>query len=169
MVGCAAHPIAEHFEPLEQLSERPFGGGNFVTTIGSSVWVDDIDDFLARRPEGSVSYNGLMLHERVHSIRQGNPLTAAWFVVRYLLDRDYMWEEEQLARYFEFHHLKNNNGKLQRPEYYATVLSSYRGLTGKMVSFHKALAWVKDVMSGKWSPILTPEEWENYGLLKKFK
>lgn len=159
--GCTTHPIPPHFEPLEELVERPFGGNSFVTTFHNDVWVNDIEDFLKRKPEGSLSYNATLIHERIHSIRMGNPFSSLWFGLVYLFDRDFMLEEEQIGWYFQLQYMKQK-GILKPVEHTAAVLAKYDNLIGKMISYEDALKWVKDVLAGRWKPDLTAEEWELY-------
>ena len=159
--GCKTKSIPAHFAPLEQLVERPFGDNSFVTTLHTNVWVSDIDDYLKRHPEGSYSYNATMIHERIHSIRMGNVFTTVWFTLQYLFNTDFMWSEEQLGWYFDIQY-KRSKGILKQAEYYAIVLAGYSNTTGKMITYNKALLWVRDVFSGNWKPNLTPEEWAAY-------
>lgn len=159
--GCNTHSIPSHFSPLDEIIERPFGGDGFVTTFHNDVWVNDIDDFLKRKPVGSPEFNATMIHERVHSIRMGNPITTLWFVAVYVFDRDFMWEEESIGWYFQLQYMKKK-GILSPPEVIAVVLTRYENLIGKMISYNDALQWVRDVLTDKWKPDLTAEEWELY-------
>lgn len=159
--GCTTHPIPSHFEPLEELVERPFGGDSFVTTFHNDVWVNDIEDFLQRKPVGSPEFNATMIHERIHSIRMGNIFTTMWFSLVYLFDRDFMWEEESIGWYFQLQYMKKK-GILKPAEYTASVLARYENAIGKMISYADALQWVRDVLAGRWKPDLSAEEWELY-------
>ena len=159
--GCKTKSIPKHFAPLETLVERPWGDNQFLTTLHTSVWVSDIEDYLKRSPEGSYGYNSTMIHERIHSIRMGNIFSTGVFVLQYGFNTDFMWEEEQLGWYFDLKY-KQKKGILKQPEYYALVLAKYKNLTGKMVTYIDALAWVKDVLYGGWQPKLSDAEWAAY-------
>lgn len=161
--GCTTHPIPEHFRPLEELSERPWWlGGESLTTIHTTAWVRDIDAFLRRKPEGSALYNGIMIHERIHSLRMGNIFTTGWFILQYAFSTDFMWEEESIGWYFQLIYLKKK-GFMMTPEYTANFLQGvYTNLTGSMISFEDAKQWVEDVYSGKWKPDISEEEWDLY-------
>jgi hypothetical protein len=160
--GCATHPIPTHFSPLEDIVERTIGSDDFVTTFHNDVYVDNIESFLERKPEGSPQYNATMIHERIHSIRMGNIFSTLWFSLVYLFDTDFMWEEEQIGWYFQLKYMQKK-GILKPVEATAAVLSKYENLVGNMVSYNDALAWVRDVLAGRWEPDLSAEEWELYG------
>ncbi len=162
MAGCTTHPIPERYRPLEELSQRPWWlGGNAMTTIGTTLWVRDIDSYLRRKPEGGALYVGDMIHERIHSLRMGNIFSTGWFLLQYIFSTDFMWEEERIGWYFQIIYLKSK-GLLMTPEYTATFLQTYDNLTGHMISREDAVQWSKDVYSGKWKPDITDEEWKLY-------
>ena len=166
--GCKSVGVPTYFEPVTHLKERTFGDGAYVTTLHTSVWMNDIDDFLKRAPVGSYSYNAVLTHERVHSIRMGNLFSTGWFVLCYSLSTDFMWEEEQLGWYFEFMYRKQR-GILKPIDYVARTLSNYSNLFGKMVSYSDALVWVEAVYAGNWKPKLSQEELDLYSAPKAAK
>jgi hypothetical protein len=162
LAGCTSHPIPELYRPLEELSERPWWlGGSAITTIHTTVWVRDIDDYFKRKPEGGSRYVSDMIHERIHSLRMGNIFSTGWFLLRYIFSTDFMWEEESIGWYFQITYLKSKGVTLS-PAYTASFLLTYSNLTGSMLTPEGALQWAKDVYSGKWKPDITEEEWKLY-------
>ena len=160
--GCASHSVSEVFLPLETMYEKPIGIGSSITTLHNTVWVNDIDDYLKRKPEGSPLYNGDMLHERIHSIRMGGIFGTMWFVAKYVFDDDFMREEEFIGWYFELLYLKTK-GIVRSPYYTANFLMGYENLGGPMFDTkEEALQWVLDVYSGKWKPNISEKEWAFY-------
>jgi hypothetical protein len=152
LAGCtgASHAAPEEFRPLKQVTENSLRSGGYITTIGETAYVNDLDSWLERHPVNSVSYRAKLGHESVHSKRQIDAGLAAW-LNQYLTDRAFMWEEEKRGWYVELLALRsgglpiNTNGV-------ADVLAGYSNLSGKMVSREEALAWVNDVLAGRWKP-----------------
>lgn len=151
--GCSAgaHPLEARWAPLEVVLERPpLLSPGATTTIGAQVYVADLDAWLRRYPDGSPAQEALLLHEREHSLRQGARGIGPWLRL-YLNDRRFMWAEEQRGWYLELRHLQRSGRPIVAVEV-ATRLARYRNLQGRMVSFADALAWVHDVLSGRWTP-----------------
>lgn len=150
--GFARMDLADEWAPLETLHERPdmLGSGSTATTIGHTVYVEDLDEWLADRPIGSPRFNASMMHERLHAERQLATGVIAW-IARYVTDTDFMWAEEQLGWYIQIRELRRTGYQLNLPGIAAT-LHGYRNLRGHMVGTAEALAWVEDVLAGRWVP-----------------
>jgi hypothetical protein len=162
LAGCSSHPIPEQFLPLESLNQKPLGLGHSVTTIYNTVWVNDVEEYLKRKPEWSPLYVGDMLHERIHSIRMGNIFGTISFLWNYVFDKDFMREEECIPWYFELIYLRSK-GIIKPPPYTANFLMGYENLDGPMFETkEEALQWVMDAYSGKWKPNISEEEWAFY-------
>lgn len=150
--GTGTHALDPRWRPLELVVERPplLLREGATTTLGSRVYVADLDAWLERHPDGSVEQEALLLHEREHAVRQLDLGLGPW-LRRYLNDRRFMWAEEQRGHFLELRHLQ----RAGRPVVAAQValrLSRYRNLQGRMVSFAEALAWVQAVLAGRWTP-----------------
>jgi hypothetical protein len=150
--GYETHPVEEQFRPLETITERP----NYVlpetaiTTVGTTAYVVSLDVWLGKHPPGSTTYTAKLLHEQEHSKRQLKEGTLGW-VARYVVDTDFMWEEEQRGWYLELIHLRNN-GLDVNVDVIAMILHGYKNAVGKrMVSFVEARLWVLDVLAGRWT------------------
>jgi len=151
--GCAAtRSVEPEYAPIKTMSERPWyasflGGENTITTIGDTVYVGDLDEWMEKRPAGSPRYDSIMSHEMVHSYRQQKEGTTGW-LARYLRDKSFRWEEEQLGWYVQIR-MYRRYGLRPNPEGIAKTLAGY---SPSMVSYEEALQWVRDVLSGRWKP-----------------
>lgn len=148
LAGCKSAELPEEFRPLQRISEgNPFGK-HLVTTLGTTVYVgDDLDPYVME-PMGA-RYRAILLHERVHSERQGEHFWE-WipWVLHYLVDQDFAWKEEQLGWYAEIKELQRL-GQAVIPEHIAQKLSNY---DPKIVGYTEARMWVLDVLAGRWKP-----------------
>lgn len=155
-LGCSSSKdfsVPREFEPLETITERP----NYVlpetaiTTIGTSAYVVNLDEWLGRYPPGSVEFVAVMRHEQTHSQRQLAAGTLGW-VAHYVVDTDFMWTEERIGWYYELITLRDN-GRTINVDAVATILSHYKNATNsRMVGFVEAKQWVQSVLSGQWKP-----------------
>lgn len=153
LVGCQSpYPLDERWRPLVEVVERPdlLGAGSRTTTLGARLYVADLNAWLRRYPPGSVEQEALLLHEREHARRQLAQGLGPW-LAGYLNDPDFMWREEQLGWALEIEHLRDRGGRVV-PAAMAAALAGYRNLTGSMVGFSEALAFVRAVLRGTWSP-----------------
>lgn len=153
LAGCQRpYQLDERWRPLVEVVERPdlFVSDTVTTTIGTRIYVANLNLWLQRYPPGSVEQEALLLHEREHSIRQLEAGLGPW-LARYLNDRDFMWREEQLGWALELRHLQDG-GRPVVPAGVAFTLNGYQNLSGTMVGYDEALAWVEAVLSGSWSP-----------------
>lgn len=152
LAGCtgASHAVSEEYRPLKQVTESALRSGKYITTIGETTYVNNLDDWLERHPVGSPHYRAALRHESVHSKRQLDAGLAPW-INQYLTDTAFMWEEEKRGWYEELQTLRAS-GFAINIDGVATSLSGYTNLKGQMVSREEALAWVNDVMSGRWRP-----------------
>ena len=151
--GCTRpHRLDPKWSPLVEVVERPdlILSEGASTTVGTRVFVANLKGWLRRYPVGSVEREALLLHEREHALRQLRYGVGDW-IARYLNDTAFMWREEQLGWAQELLHLRDN-GRPVLPEAIAVALSEYQNFTGAMVAYPDALAWVGDVLSGRWSP-----------------
>jgi len=151
-LGCAtkSHDLAEQYRPLERVRESILRPGTAITTIGTTAYVNDLDEWLAQRPPGSPKYHAILLHEREHTIRQLAYGQKAW-LGRYLIDVGFMWDEESRGWYIQLQEYRRR-GLQVNPEGVAKVLAGYRNFAGRMISYEDALTWVRDVLAGRWSP-----------------
>lgn len=152
LAGCtgASHAVPEEYRPLKQITESPLRSGKYVTTIGETVYVNDLDDWLERRPVGSPLYRATLRHEQVHSKRQLKAGLTIW-INQYLTDTEFMWKEEQLGWYEGLRSLQSSGLTINKDEV-ADALAGYKNLKGQMVTREVALAWVNDVVAGRWRP-----------------
>jgi hypothetical protein len=161
-VGCTTRPVPDTFMPLEELVNRPFNMGASITTIHNSVWINDIDEYLRLKPEGSPLYTADMIHERIHSIRMGGWFSTIAFIAKYIFSSDFMWEEERICWYYELVYLKSK-GIIKPYTYTASFLTKgYTNILGSMINYEDALKWVKDVYDGNWKPNISEEEADLY-------
>lgn len=152
VVGCSGdvHKLPEEYEPLERVKESSLRSEGYVTTVGDTLYVHDLKDWLEVHVPGSPKYKATLLHEQQHSIRQKDEGLAKW-IARYGFDTDFMWEEEQIGWYYEIITLRQW-GLNPSPEAIANSLSNYKNLSGRMVSYNDALMWVRAVLNGQWKP-----------------
>lgn len=154
LAACAkTHKLEERWRPLLEVVERPnlpLLSPTAATTIGQRIYVVDLDGFLRRFPPGSERYEALLLHEQEHARRELR-MGVDHFLARYLHDPAFQWREEQRGWYLQLKHLQQS-GESVDAHVAATLLSQYRNLVGPMVSFTDALAWVRAVLAGQWTP-----------------
>lgn len=151
-LGCNTFDLDKKWLPLEQMVERPHIDGMtyITTTVGTKIYRENIDKYLAENPPGSPGFDSLLYHEQVHSKRQLKMGFLKW-VSKYGADVEFMWREEQLGYYASLME-KRKRGVHINPESRARSIAKYENLAGKMVSYEDALKWVKDVISGRWKP-----------------
>lgn len=148
LAGCSTADLPAEFRPLTTLSEGNPLGPAAATTVGSTVYVEDLGDWEGRLGETRV--RALLLHEREHSIRQHEQGVGLW-LVHYLTSTSFAWREERLGWYVQIVTLRDG-GEQVNPEGIAKILADYKHPMGKLVSYEEALAWVRDVLSGAWKP-----------------
>jgi len=152
--GGERYALPAKYAPLEAIVERPAIPGlssTAATTLSPYVYVVDLEDWLADHPVGTPVFDAVMLHEQVHARRQEAMGVDAWRS-EYLMSREFMWAEEQLGWYVHIQRLKRASRGRIVEEAIARNLSKYRNLRGRMVDYDAALAWVKDVVAGRWRP-----------------
>lgn len=150
LAGCAnTAPIPEKYRPLETLSGRPdfLAPDTTATTVGKTVYVADVEKWLKERPEGTVRYDSIMQHERVHSYRQLKLGVGTW-LSRYASSAAFRWKEEQLGWYIQIQLLRRGGFQIN-VDGVAKSLSGYKPF---MVSYEDARQWVLDVLAGRWKP-----------------
>lgn len=150
--GCTGPTLTldKQFAPLERVVEAP---GNVIpthtiTTIDETSYVTSLKQFLLDYPQGSAGYTAVLLHERTHVIREnafpGGP--AAW-IAKYLIDRDFRWQEEKAGWKVEI--LYNiQHGQYANPAEIAATLNQNYRFGGRMVSYDEAIKWVQGVING---------------------
>ena len=150
--GCSSqvHIVDEQYRPLEKVAETAIPRGSWLTTVGKTCYVNDLDEWLERNPPGSISYHGTLIHEREHTVRQLAYGLSAW-IGRYLSDRAFMWAEEAIAWYIELRYYIQRGMRID-VEGVARSLSNYKNATGSMINYDDALRWVQDVVAGRWKP-----------------
>ena len=147
-LGYETHDLEEEWAPLMLLAERPdmLGGENQITAVGNRVYVESIEKWLLKNPPESGSYRAKLRHEQEHAKRQFELGVLLW-VAKYGYDKAFMWAEEQLGWYYEIKGMP-----WRRSEEIALILKGFKNLMGRMVSYDGALAWVKQVKAGAWTP-----------------
>jgi len=151
--GGLTYEVEEVYRPLEKIRERvdlPSVSDTAMTTVGTTAYVVDLEWWLDRYPPGQPRYESIMRHEQVHSRRQIDRGVYLW-VARYSYDREFAWAEEQLGWYEELKTLQRY-GLPINVESVALILSGYRNLSGRLVSFADARNWVLSVLDGSWTP-----------------
>lgn len=153
LAGCGSvheHKLDAKWRPLSAIVETdlPFVSDRAITTMGERCYVADLSEWLAAHPPTGPDFAAIMAHEQVHAQRQadasGGP--GPW-VARYLVDRDFAWEEEQHGWRAELRE-RRRLGVLRPAEVYAAILADYRNAAGKLTSYGDALAFVRGVLSG---------------------
>jgi len=153
LAGCQGpHALDERWCPLVEVVERPdlLATGAVATTLGTRIYVSDLDGFLERFPPGSVEQEALLLHEQAHARRQLETGLGVW-LARYLNDRAFMWREEHVGWFLQLRRLQAA-GRPLVPAAIARTLAGYRNFQGRMVSHAEALAWIEAVLAGAWTP-----------------
>lgn len=117
-----------------------------MTTVGGYVFVSDLGRY---EDLGDPVVRAVLLHERVHAIRQGR-FPPVW-IARYLTSREFALEEEKRGWFEQIQELRRQ-GQTVNAEWVAKTLSGYRHLAGELVSYEDALRWVQDVLRGAWRP-----------------
>ncbi len=146
LAGCSSVELDPQYRPLTTLREGSPLGESAATTLGSTVYVADLDDWGGRL--GTPRMHALLMHERVHSIRQHEIGLGLW-LWRYLTSTKTAWREEQLGWAVQIQELRRG-GEQVNPEGIARLLSDYAHPGGQIVSYEDALAFVKSVLAGRW-------------------
>jgi hypothetical protein len=147
--GCngPVYKLEARWNPLVQVQQTTdrLITDHTTTTIGAVCFCNDLNQWLQDYPPGSVEYEAILMHERVHSIRQGSfdGQAEAW-LAKYVAEPSFRWAEEQLGWAQEITHLVQN-GRYVDPQEVATWLSqNYTDPLGRpMVSEANALLWVQ--------------------------
>ena len=144
--------LPEKWRPLEQVRERPemLAPKTRSTTIGKTLYVADLHEWLEKYPPLSWRWKAALRHEQEHSRRQLKKGVLGW-IAKYAYDRAFMWLEEQIGWYWEIKLLRQGGHQINVPALAAT-LHDYKNLTGRMVSAADAVAWINLVLAGKWQP-----------------
>ena len=154
LAGCSRDVLRldPEWAPLVDVIERPslVFTDEATTTLGSRLYVADLDAWERRYPAGSVERAALLLHEQEHARRQLAMGLGRW-LGRYLNDCAFMWAEEQRGYALQLRHL-SRHGRPVNAQAIAATLHGYRNLGGRMVGFPEALAFVQAVLSGTWTP-----------------
>lgn len=143
--------IPAEFRPLERVRARGnVAAKSTLTTVGTTVYVYSLDRFRDRFPFMGAKYRSVMRHEQEHARRQLKKGVVLW-TAKYLVDRDFMWEEEQIGWFYEIKE-RQRLGLWVSPEQIGETLSNYSNISGRMISAAKATAWVREVTAGRWTP-----------------
>lgn len=154
--GGKVFDLADVFLPLEDIRERSdlldtvIASDTAISTVGRSAYVKSLDEFLARKPEGSPDFNAVLRHEQEHSRRQLAMGTYLW-VARYAYDREFALLEEQIGYYWEIKTLQYA-GRFVDASRYAAILDKYENLSGDLISYADALEWVRQAKLNRWTP-----------------
>lgn len=144
LTGCSAGSLRldKRWLPLTHIVERnlPFIPDNVVTTIGTTAYISNLDEFLENNQPGSPRFESLMLHEQIHSIRQLNYGIIIW-IINYMIYPSFRWEEERLGWEADIRFTKRH-GIAKKDEQYALILSEFYG---NMITYDRALKWVRSI------------------------
>jgi hypothetical protein len=141
VVGCNTRTIEldPMFLPLKKVVRADFVAPGMVSTITPFVFTRSVDDLIEAYAPGSVEWDALFFHERVHALREQNNRA---YLSQYAVDLGFRWQEEQLG-YAEEIQYRLAHGASVNPGAYALVLSSDYG---GMVSYDSALAWIQGLL-----------------------
>ena len=150
--GCSVKYISleEKWRPLEEVVERgkfPYISDGITTTVGSKVFVSDIEKWQKQYPKNSDIYNDLLAHEYVHSYRQFKGDIYDW-IGKYIKDKEFRLYEEQLGYYVDIKRKMARGWRIDISRYANALAEGYFG----MISKKDALEWVNSVIMGKWKP-----------------
>lgn len=146
--GCSSHKLADSYRPLERIREGNPLGSSVATTLGTTVWVADLEDWLEERPEGSPRYEAVLMHERVHAQEQLERGVLAW-TARYLSDPDFAWEAEKRGWAVQLRVLQRRGQQINAGGV-AKALDNYKVPGGDLCDWQEALQFVRDVLAGRW-------------------
>lgn len=145
LIGCTSNiftsvELEHRWSPLKKIVEAdlPFVSDTATTTIGTTVYVSDLNHWLQQHPLNSAEFDALMLHEKEHAIRQLKYGLTPW-ITRYLTDKNFAWEEEKIGWKIQIEHLKQM-GRAKSPEFYAIILSTKYN---NIISYIDALTWIR--------------------------
>ena len=147
--GCVGttYDLEPKWYPLKQIQER-IGPGGWVSTIGDTVYVSDLEKFLEKHPVNSVSFNAKMAHERVHSYRQS---TMDDWLMDYMTSREFRTYEEKLGWYVEINMLRRAGATADALEHWAA--KSMLSYTPELGPESRLSLWIHETTHGKqWQP-----------------
>lgn len=152
LAGCSAREVElePEWAPLRRVVEMGAWPADRATTIGETVYLADLDWWHETYPPGP-RRKGFLLHEREHALQQ-QAMGVLAFVARYGTDPRFMWEVESRAWALELQHL-HALGLPVNAKAVARALAGYETPDGRaMVEEGAALAFVLDVLAGRWNP-----------------
>lgn len=123
-----------------------------TTTIGDTCYCNDLKQWLQDYQPGTVEYEAVLSHERVHAQRQGSfdGQAEAW-LTKYALDVNFRWAEEKLGWTEEITRLVQGGRSVNPQEVASWLNQNYDGpVGGRMVSYEDALAFVQATMNAAW-------------------
>lgn len=147
LTACAGdrYRLDEKWAPLRYVQEGgplPVGLGNEgARTVGDTVHVRDLEAFRSALPGPLL--DAVLTHEQVHAQRQEAAGVLTW-IARYLTDRGFALEEEQLGWEAQIRYLRRH-GHVVDLRAVARALSRYYGPWGRLVSEEEALRWAEGV------------------------
>lgn len=147
IAGCNSREIQldPKFLPLTSVREvsdnTPILKAGFVATVYSTSYTKSLRELVDAYPVGSVGWDALFFHERMHAIREyADPL----FLVKYATDPAFRWQEEKLGYREEIRYLRDNGGfGWNDVIVYSKALST--GYAG-MVTWEEAEDWIHEVL-----------------------
>lgn len=147
LAGCSLErlELPAEFRPLTSMSEGNPVSKSGAATLGTVVYVQDMDDWRDRM--GTVRVRAMLLHEREHAIRQHELGVGVW-LARYATSRSFAWREERAGWVVQIQQLQAG-GELVSPEALAALIHDYWHPLGKLVSYAEALQFVRDVLAGR--------------------
>ena len=137
--------LGPEWRPLTHIRELPGTPRGVAMTLGPSVMVGDLDEWLADH-KGNLR-TAVLLHEQEHSKAQLELGRALW-LKRYFSSPLFAWDEEQRGWYLYLTFLRDHNVRVDLPQV-AKSISSYSQLE---VTEEGALAWCRSVWAGAWHP-----------------
>lgn len=122
-----------------------FNGARTIMTIGNTLYVHP-DVWKEHHPSYDYSKGVIQVHEALHAQRQFEKGLDSW-IWKYVMDKDFRYEEEQLAYKAEWAWMISRGHKYSSsfPIEWAKMISG--STYGNMVGFDKALKWVNETMT----------------------
>lgn len=145
--SCTTQELSSDWYPITTLVERPsapFVSGTAVTTVFPYLYTADIDWFNTAYPPGSIPYEALRRHEVTHALRQKAAPNKTLWLQRYIVDKRFRWEEENLGHKAAIEYYIKSGWKMN-PINLARILSGK--IYGNMVDFKEAYEWAKKTIA----------------------
>jgi len=149
LTACTTDKLPDDWAPITTVVERrnlPNVSKYVVTTVSPYLFVNNIEQFWERYPDGSTGHEALRLHEVVHAKSQESYPSgkASWFIA-YATDKEFRLREEKAGYKAGITHL------VKQGEFpFWKIESIARSLSGSvymnMTTYEEAKAWVEQTV-----------------------